>query len=106
MLVCIMSNVHSVHLFTIDALKVVQDPAKMDKDVMSLTDQSNKQEIVEEPQSKEEASNEVNMALKTTTTTAIDKPHNSLVICPSRTFLLFFILSTSFVVILSFWMKW
>jgi len=83
---------------------VAQNPAK---DLASLTDQSTKSEIVEvaeETQSTEEASDEVTMVPRTTTTTtAIDEPQNSSIICPSRTFLLFFILSISFSVILSFW---
>lgn len=89
---------------------MAQNPAKVDKDVVSLTDQSTKKEVVkvtEETHSTEEASDEVTKVPKTaTTTTAIDEPQNSSVICPSRTLLLFFILSISFAVIISFWIKW
>ena len=91
---------------TVDALKVAQNPTMVDENEAPLTDQSNEQEIVES-QSTEEASNEVTMVPKTAIAFTIsDEPHNSSIVCPSRTFLLFFILSTSFVMIMSFWMKW
>ena len=92
---------------TVDALKVAQNPTMVDENEASLTDQSNEQGIVEESQSTEETSNEVTMAPKTAIAfTTSDEPHNSSIVCPSRTFLLFFILSTSFVMIMSLWMTW
>jgi len=82
-----------------------QNPSKIDENMPSSSDKQENIQVVEETQSTE-TSNEVVVPQKSSRDTVTNELYNSSIICPSRAFLLFFILSTSFVIVLSLWIKW